>query len=74
MCFVFVVGLDPSRVGVFCCDDFHGLFQKIWNKLERSFETKAHSEKFMNVSDMKVTDKDDFLSRSMMIKKKRTSS
>ena len=38
--------------------------------MERSLETKAHSEKSMNVSDMKVTDKDDLLSRSMMIKAK----
>ena len=38
--------------------------------MERSLETKAHSEESMNVSDMKVTDKDDFLSRSMMIKAK----
>ena len=37
-------------------------------ELERSFETKAHSEKSMNVSDMNVTDEDDFLSRSVMIK------
>ena len=40
------------------------------DELERSFESKAHSEKSMNVSDMKVTDKDDFLSRSMIIKAK----
>ena len=35
--------------------------------LERSFETKAHSEKSMNVG-VKLTDEDDFLSRGMMIK------
>ena len=29
---------------------------------------KAHPEKSMNVSDVKVTDEDDFLSRSMMIR------
>ena len=29
-------------------------------ELERSFETKAHSEKSMNVSDVKVTDEDGF--------------
>ena len=70
VCFVCFAGLASFRVCVFCCDDFHGLFQKVWNKLKRSFETKAHSEKSMNVSDMKVTDKHDFLSRSMMIKAK----
>ena len=37
---------------------------------ERSFRTKAHSEKYMNVSDVNVTDEDDFLSRSTMIKAK----
>ena len=31
---------------------------------------KAHKEKSMNVSDVNVTDEDDFLSRSMMIKAK----
>ena len=29
-------------------------------ELERSFETKAHSEKYMNVSDVNVTDEDGF--------------
>ena len=39
-------------------------------ELERSFETKAHSEKTMNVIVMNVIDEDGFLSRSMMIKAK----
>ena len=37
-------------------------------ELERSFETNAHSEKSMNVSDVKVTDEDGYLSRSKTIK------
>ena len=37
-------------------------------ELERSFQTKVHSEKSMNVNDVNVTDENDFLSRSMMIK------
>ena len=36
--------------------------------LERSFETKAHSEKSMNGSDVKMTDEDSYLSRSKTIK------
>ena len=37
--------------------------------MERSIETKVHSEKSMNVtSNVKMTDENDFLSRSMMIK------
>ena len=35
-------------------------------ELERSFETKAHSEKSVNVSDMTVSDEDGYLSRSKM--------
>ena len=34
-------------------------------------ETKAHSEKSINVGDMKVTDENDSLSNSMMIKAKK---
>ena len=34
------------------------------------FKTKVHSEKSMNVSDMKVIDKDDSMSNRMMIKTK----
>ena len=37
-------------------------------ELERSFQTKAHSEKYMNVSDVKVTGEDGYLSRSKTIK------
>ena len=37
-------------------------------ELERSFQTKAYSEKYMKVNDVNVTDEDDFLSRCMMIK------
>ena len=33
-------------------------------ELERSFETKAHSGKSVNVSDMTVSDEDGYLSRS----------
>ena len=33
-------------------------------ELEHSFETKAHSEKSMNVSDMTVSDKDGYLTRN----------
>ena len=32
--------------------------------MERSFETKAHSGKSVNVSDMTVSDEDGYLSRS----------
>ena len=43
---------------------------RLLSNLERSFETKAHSEKSMKVSDMQVTDEDDFPPNSMMIKAK----
>ena len=36
-------------------------------ELERSFETKAHSEKSMTLSDMTVSDEDGYLIRSMTI-------
>ena len=39
-------------------------------ELERSFQTKVHSDKYMNVNDVNVSDEDDFLSRCMMIKAK----
>ena len=39
-------------------------------ELECSFETKAHSEKSLNVSDVTVTDEDGYLSRSSTIKNK----
>ena len=45
-------------------DQLYGLLQKVWNELERSFETKFHSEMSMNVSDAKVTDENHFLSRT----------
>ena len=45
-------------------DEIYALFRKVWNVVERSFVTKVHSEKSMNVSDVNVTDEDDFLSRS----------
>ena len=50
-------GCKPRR-----CDDIYGQFQQS-ERIDRSFETKAHSEESMNVSDMTVTDEDDFLSQ-----------
>ena len=38
--------------------------------LWEALDTTAHSEKSINVSDVNVTDEDDFLSHSMMIKAK----
>ena len=40
------------------------------DELERSSETKAHLEKSINVSDLKTTDEDSFLSINMMIRAK----
>ena len=62
------VGLFFWERGVFFC--FLMNFMPCFNILERSFETKAHSEESTNVSDMKVADEDDFLSKIMMIKAK----
>ena len=47
--------------------NFHLCFSIPTNLWEAS---KAHSEKSMNVSDVKVPDEDDFLSHGMMIKAK----
>ena len=54
--------------------DSHLQYQKHYandaDELERSFETKAHLEKSMNVNDLKTTDEDSFLSNNMMIRAK----
>ena len=34
-------------------DEFHALFRKVWNVLERSSGAQTHSEKSVNVSDLK---------------------
>ena len=51
-------------------ESLHDEFLPPFQQLERSFQTKAHSEKFMNVSDMQVPDEEGLLSRSMMINAK----
>ena len=50
--------------------NFHLCLSIPIHSLWEALEAKAHSEKSMNASDVKVTDEDGFLSRFMMIKSK----